>query len=125
MRILAFTCAVLGVCLGVGLLVVSMLDERLYPFGVRPIPPPEDHLIPTSKDRLVLRLERELAHRRFAEVDPDHDCDDCARQEAGFAFARRKRMIDPDRCPRDDEDFREGCRAYGERIEAEEAKAGY
>jgi hypothetical protein len=125
MRVLALTCAVLGVVIGMGLLVVSMLDERLYPFGVRPVPPVEHRLLPTAKDRLVRRLERELAHRRFAEIDPDHDCGDCARQEAGFAFARQARMIDPDRCPPGDEDFREGCRAYGERIEAAEAKAGY
>jgi hypothetical protein len=125
MRVLALTCAVLGLCLGIGLLVVSMLDERLYPFGARPIPPPERRVLPTAKDRLVVKLERELAHKRFGEVDPDHDCDGCARQEAGFAFARRERMIDPDRCPSRDADFGEGCRAYGERIEAEEAKAGY
>jgi hypothetical protein len=125
MRVLALTCAVFGVVIGIGLLVVSMLDERLYPFGVRPVPPAGHRLLSTPQDRLVRRLERELAHMRFAEVDPDHDCGDCARQEAGFAFARRQPMIDPDRCPRDDEDFREGCRAYGERIEAEEAKAGY
>lgn len=117
MRLLVLSLALLGVVLGVSLVVVSMLDERLYPFS--------GPTGPTADERLVAAVERQLARKRFREVDPEHDCGDCARQEAGFAYAQRRRLHNPDGCPRDDGDFQEGCRAYGEHVEAREAQAGY
>lgn len=118
MRLLIVAFALLIVLAGVGLVVVSTLDERLYPFS-GPIPQNADDRM----EARLARVQREMAHKRFVDVDLAHDCGDCARQEAGFAFARRRRIDDPDRCPSADEDFREGCRAWGERLEAEEARA--
>ncbi len=117
MRVLVLSSAVLGVVLGVGLIVVSMLDERVYPFS--------GPTGPTPDERLAAAVEREMTGKSFRQIDPDHDCGDCARQEAGFAYARRERMRNPDGCPQDDEDFQEGCRAYGEQVEAVEERAGY
>ena len=49
-------------------------------------------------------------------------CDDageCARKEAGFAFAKRALRTDPDDCPANGEpDFIDGCQRYGDDIEA-------
>ena len=47
------------------------------------------------------------------------DPGECARSEAGFAYAKRARLTDPDDCPvKGDEDFIDGCQQYGDDIEA-------
>ena len=46
------------------------------------------------------------------------DADECARKEAGFAYAKRAQLTDPDDCPARDEDFTDGCQQYGDDIEA-------
>jgi hypothetical protein len=49
-------------------------------------------------------------------------CDDaaeCAQKAAGFAFAKRARLSDPDDCPaKGDADFIDGCQQYGDDVEA-------
>jgi hypothetical protein len=47
------------------------------------------------------------------------DHDECSRQEAGFAYAKKNGIANPDGCyGKGDEDFVEGCRQYGEDIDA-------
>lgn len=49
-------------------------------------------------------------------------CDEtaeCARKEAGFDYAKRAQLTDPDDCPaKADPDFVDGCQQYGDNIEA-------
>jgi hypothetical protein len=49
-------------------------------------------------------------------------CDDaaeCGRKQAGFAYAKRAELTDPDDCPaKGDPDFIDGCQQYGDDIEA-------
>jgi len=65
-----------------------------------------------------------LARETFAQAAAPGRClhDDCARQQAGFAYAVRARVIDPDDC-KGDEDFVEGCRQYGEDLDRAVDKA--
>ncbi len=73
---------------------------------------------------------RKLSHETYAQAaraddpddpdDPDR-CSDvsCAREEAGFAYAKRNRVENPDNCAgKGDDDFVRGCRQYGEDVEA-------
>ena len=66
-----------------------------------------------------------LAKARFEDADPSNDCrPDCREQQRGFGYARQARMERPDDCilaaaqSHGDEDFIEGCRAYGQYLEA-------
>lgn len=67
---------------------------------------------------------RKLSHETFAQAaqaaDPDRcSAESCARQEPGFAYAKRNHVENPDNCVgKGDDDFVEGCRQYGEDIEA-------
>ena len=53
-------------------------------------------------------------------AEPDRcDRDDCSRQEAGFAYAKKNGVTNADGCrDKGDGGFVEGCRQYGEDIEA-------
>jgi hypothetical protein len=69
---------------------------------------------------------RALSHETFAQAAEPGRCAEggCERQEAGFAYAVRVQMIDPDDCyHKGDEDFVEGCRQYGEDLDAAVEKA--
>ncbi len=64
---------------------------------------------------------RTLSTQTFRQASESGRCDhdDCSRQEAGFAYARKNGMTNPDGCyGKGDKDFVEGCRQYGEDIEA-------
>jgi hypothetical protein len=70
---------------------------------------------------------KRLAKQTFEQAAEDGRCDhdDCSRQEAGFAFAKKNRLGNPDECDgKGDRDFVEGCRQYGENIEAAYAGRG-
>lgn len=63
---------------------------------------------------------RKLSQETFAQAAEHDRCSNasCARQEAGFAYAKRNRVENPDGCAgKGDEDFVEGCRQYGEDID--------
>jgi len=69
---------------------------------------------------------RVLSKENFAQAAEAGRCaqDECASQEAGFAYAKRARLIDPDDCyHKGDEEFVEGCRQYGEDLDAAVARA--
>jgi hypothetical protein len=66
-----------------------------------------------------------LSTARFEQADPATDCEpDCRMQERGFDFARARDVEQPGDCDLArvragaNEDFIEGCRAYGQYIEA-------
>ena len=66
-----------------------------------------------------------LAKARFEDADPANDCrPDCREQQRGFDYARKAHMERPDDCvvaaaqSHAGEDFIEGCRAYGQYLEA-------
>jgi hypothetical protein len=64
---------------------------------------------------------KKLSNQTFAQAAEFGRCahDGCARQEAGFAYAKRNGLANPDGCyGKGDEDFVEGCRQYGEDIDA-------
>ena len=68
-----------------------------------------------------------LRTARFEDADPASDCrPDCHEQERGFDFARNRRIEQPGDCDLErvragaSEDFIEGCRAYGQYLEAAE-----
>jgi hypothetical protein len=62
----------------------------------------------------------ELAGMSFAAAAEPGACDEnCAAKQAGFAFAKQAALVRPNDCGgKGDEDFVEGCRQYGEYIEA-------
>jgi hypothetical protein len=63
---------------------------------------------------------RKLSNETFAQAAEHDRClkVSCARQEAGFAYAKKNRVENPDGClGKGDEDFEEGCRQYGEDID--------
>jgi len=63
---------------------------------------------------------RKLSHETFAQAAEHDRCSNvsCARQEAGFAYAKRNHVENPDGCVgKGDEDFVEGCRQYGEDVD--------
>ncbi|MFI4933026.1 MAG: hypothetical protein ACHP7N_00240 [Caulobacterales bacterium] len=67
-----------------------------------------------------------LSPMSFAQAAEPGRClkEDCGHQKAGFAFAKRARLTDPDDCYHmGDEDFVEGCRQYGEDIDSLVKKA--
>lgn len=66
-----------------------------------------------------------LRTARFEDADRATDCrPDCREQERGFAYARAYEVDQPGDCDlarvkaRASEDFIEGCRAYGQYLEA-------
>lgn len=66
-----------------------------------------------------------LRTARFEDADPVIDCrPDCREQEHGFAYARANHVERPGDCDltrvqnHASEDFIEGCRAYGQYLEA-------
>ena len=85
----------------------------------RHAPPAGEHQ--AARASAVVRL-RTL---RFEEADPAIECQpDCREQERGFDYARRGRIEQPGDCDlararvHAGDDFIEGCRAYGQYIEA-------
>ena len=61
-----------------------------------------------------------LSHQTFAQAAEPGRCVDesCARQEAGFAYAKQKAILQADDCiGKGDEDFVEGCRQYAEEVD--------
>ena len=70
-----------------------------------------------------------LRTARFEDADPAIDCrPDCREQERGFNHARAKQIERPGDCDLErvrtgaNEDFIEGCRAYGQYLEAAERR---
>jgi len=63
---------------------------------------------------------RVLARQSFAQAGGRcGDPAECAQKEAGFAYAKRALIADPDDCPsKGDEDFIDGCQQYGYAIDA-------
>lgn len=62
-----------------------------------------------------------LSHETFAQAAEEGRCLNvsCAREEAGFAYAKAHNVQNPDGCVgKGDDAFVEGCRQYGENIEA-------
>jgi hypothetical protein len=61
-----------------------------------------------------------LARQSFEEAGGRcGDLDECAQREAGFAYAKRAQIADPDDCPtKGDGDFIDGCQQYGHAIDA-------
>lgn len=66
-----------------------------------------------------------LRTAQFEDADPATTCKpDCAEQERGFGYARANHVDQPGDCDRArakvhaSEDFIEGCRAYGQYLEA-------
>ena len=70
-----------------------------------------------------------LRTARFEDADPAIDCrPDCREQERGFDYARANKVERPGDCDLErvragaNEDFTEGCRAYGQYLEAAERR---
>jgi hypothetical protein len=91
------------------------------------------HAVPTGRMRAEgggdpaarARAATWVQTARFEDADPAIDCKpDCREQERGFDYARAKRIEQPGDCDlarvqaHASEDFIEGCRAYGQYIEA-------
>ena len=83
---------------------------------------------PTGRAERVGAAEtRKLAQETFAQAaEPGRCAEGCARQEAGFAYAKAKALTQADDClGAGDEDFVEGCRQYGEDIDDAYRRALY
>jgi len=63
---------------------------------------------------------RVLSQQSFRQAGGNcDDADECARKEAGFAFAKRAALTDPDDCAhKGDDAFVDGCEQYGYAIDA-------
>jgi hypothetical protein len=84
------------------------------------------HAPPAGQDQAA-RADAAVRLRalRFEEADPATQCQpDCREQERGFDYARKGRIDQPGDCDlararvQASDDFIEGCRAYGQYIEA-------
>jgi hypothetical protein len=67
---------------------------------------------------------RALSNATFKQVGGS--CEDpaaCAQDEAGFAYAKRAKIANPDDCPKASEDFNDGCQKYGDAVQAAVEKA--
>ena len=80
---------------------------------------------PVANDSARAKASAWLNTARFEDADRTIECQpDCREQERGFAYARAHRVEQPGDCDlaraRDhaSEDFIEGCRAYGQYLEA-------
>jgi hypothetical protein len=89
--------------------------------GERPRPIPPEGGDPSARERAVAWLRT----ARFEDADPAIECQpDCGEQERGFDYARAGRIEQPGDCDlarvrsHASEDFIEGCRAYGQYLEA-------
>ena len=72
-----------------------------------------------ANDARAQEVEK-LSHETFAQAAESNRCANisCAPQEAGFAYAKKNRVQNPEGClGKGDEDFVEGCRQYGENID--------
>ena len=77
----------------------------------------------SARDRAIAWLKTAT----FEQADRTIECQpDCRAQERGFAYAREHQVEQPGDCdltrgrPNADDDFIEGCRAYGQYLEAAE-----
>jgi len=87
----------------------------------RPGPSPPEGGAPSARAHAADWLRT----ARFEDADPTIDCQpDCREQERGFVYARTGRIEQPGDCDlarlqaHASEDFIEGCRAYGQYLEA-------
>jgi len=63
-----------------------------------------------------------FASEAFAQYSGRYGCtDDCSGHEAGYAWAEKRGIDDPDDCRGRSQSFIEGCRDYAEQQQAEEA----
>jgi hypothetical protein len=80
---------------------------------------------PSDKAPARAAAQAWLRTARFEDADPATTCrPDCAGQERGFDYARANKIEQPGDCDlarskvNASEDFIEGCRAYGQYLEA-------
>jgi hypothetical protein len=85
----------------------------------------EDPSRSTATSSARTRAEAWLRTATFEDADRTIECQpDCRQQERGFAYARDHRIEQPGDCDlargrvSADDDFIEGCRAYGQYLEA-------
>jgi hypothetical protein len=103
---------------------IGLLACALAACGRSPIPSgaaSEDGAAASTRARAVAWL----ATARFEDADRTIECQpDCKEQERGFDYARKARIEQPGDCDlarvqaHASEDFIEGCRAYGQFLEA-------
>jgi len=91
--------------------------------GERPLPTHPEGGDPSARARAAVWLST----ARFEDADTAIECQpDCREQERGFDYARTGRIEQPGDCDlaraqaHASEDFIEGCRAYGQYLEAAE-----
>ena len=69
-------------------------------------------------DQAANRARTTMSASNYEQTVGDCADDDCAGHNAGFAWAKAKKLEDPGNCPSDRGDaFEDGCRAYGETIQ--------
>ena len=60
----------------------------------------------------------ELEDQTYEDVMGSDECtEDCSGHNAGWEWAKKNEMLNPDDCSGDSESFIEGCKAYGEEVE--------
>ncbi|MFZ1007838.1 MAG: hypothetical protein WAN65_13430 [Candidatus Sulfotelmatobacter sp.] len=60
----------------------------------------------------------ELEDQSYEDVMGSDECtQDCSGHNAGWEWAKKNQMLNPDDCGGDSESFIEGCKAYGEEVE--------
>jgi hypothetical protein len=76
-------------------------------------------------DRAANLARGEATNSTYEQLTGDRDCgEDCNGHDAGYAWARLHKAEDPNSCPNDKGDnFEDGCRAYGEHIQAARSEA--
>ncbi len=102
-------------------LVVVLVCLGAAACGERPRPTHPEGGDPSARERAVAWLRT----ARFEDADTSIECQpDCREQERGFDYARTGRIEQPGDCDlaraqhHASEDFIEGCRAYGQYLEA-------
>jgi hypothetical protein len=69
-------------------------------------------------DQAANRARNAMSSSNYEQTVGDCADDDCAGHDAGFAWAKGKKLEDAETCPSDRGDaFEDGCRAYGETIQ--------
>jgi hypothetical protein len=70
-------------------------------------------------DQAANRARNAMSSSNYEQTVGDCVDDDCAGHNAGFAWAKSRKLEDAENCPSDRGDaFEDGCRAYGETIQS-------
>ena len=74
--------------------------------------------VPDAKDAARQNAIDNLEDQTYEDVMGSDACtEDCSGHDAGWEWAKKHEIFDPDECSGNSDSFIEGCKAYGEEVE--------